>query len=64
MADMLRSQRWVKVSNTYAADYSGSHRGTSKKEMRGLVDEWEEEIAEEREQRASAHDDPQAASEN
>lgn len=49
MANMMRSRSWVKVSNTYGADYSGSFRGRDRRAVQQLVAEWSEEIDEDRE---------------
>lgn len=48
MARMMRRQSWVKATNTYGADYSGSFRGRDRREARDLVAEWSDEIDEDR----------------
>lgn len=48
MANMMRSRSWVKVTNTYGADYSGSFRGRDRREAQELVAEWSDEIDEDR----------------
>ena len=48
MARMMRIRSWVKVSNTYGADYSGSFRGRDRREHESLVAEWSDEIDEDR----------------
>lgn len=48
MAKMMRSRSWVRVSNTYSADYSGSFRGRDRREHEALVAEWADEIDEDR----------------
>lgn len=44
MARMMRSRSWVKATNTYGADYSGSFRGRDRREVQELVAEWSDEI--------------------
>lgn len=51
MAKMMRSRSWVKVTNTYGADYSGSFRGRDRREVQQLVAEWSDEIWEDRQWR-------------
>lgn len=48
MAKMMRSRSWVKVSNTYGANYGGSFRGRDRVEAQQLVAEWSDEIDEDR----------------
>jgi hypothetical protein len=43
---MLRSRSWVKVTNTYGIDYSGSFRGRDRREAQELAAEWSDEIDE------------------
>lgn len=47
MAKMMRRRSWVKVTNTYGADYSGDFRGRDQDEFKQLVAEWSDEIWEE-----------------
>lgn len=48
MAKMMRNRSWVKVTNTYGADYAGSFRGRDRIEAQQLVAEWADEIWEEK----------------
>lgn len=45
MGSMMRDHSWVKVSNTYGADYSGDFRARSKREARSEIDSYAEDIA-------------------
>lgn len=51
MAKMMRSRSWVKVSNTYGTEYSGSFRGRDQTEEKRLIAEWEEEAEADRQRR-------------
>lgn len=53
MAKMMRRRSWVKVTNTYGADYSGDFRGRDQAEFKQLVAEWSDEINEDRTVRES-----------
>jgi len=53
---MMRNRSWIIVSKTYGTDFSGDFRARSRREGRELLNEWEEEIAEEAEARAAEED--------
>jgi hypothetical protein len=46
---MMRSRSWIKVTTTYGADYSGNFRGRDRLEAQQLVEDWADEINEDRE---------------